>query len=60
MTIYDNDMVGLEISSSLLATLCKLKDVAFEVATAASTINWEVILLYQRLSYINAIHSKRL
>ena len=43
MTIYGNDMVGLEISSSLLATLCKLKDVAFEVATAASTINCEVI-----------------
>ena len=44
MTIYGNDMVGLEISSSLLATLCKLKDVAFEVATAASTINCEVVM----------------
>ena len=43
MTIYGNDMVGLEISSSLLATLCKLKDVAFEVTTAASTTNCEVI-----------------
>ena len=60
MTIYGNDMVGLEISSSLLATLYKLKDVAFEVATAASTTNCEVIWLYQRLLYINAIHSKRL
>ena len=43
MTIHGSYMVGLEISSSLLATLCNLKDVAFEVATAASTINCEVI-----------------
>ena len=35
MTIYGNNMVGLEISSSLLAILCKLKYVAFQVAAAA-------------------------
>ena len=35
MTIYGNNMVGLEISSSLLAILRKLKYVTFEVATVA-------------------------
>ena len=35
MTIYGYNMVGLGISWSLLAILCKLKYVTFEVATAA-------------------------
>ena len=43
MTIYGDNKVGLEISSNLLVTRCKFKYVAFEVPTAAQTINSEVI-----------------